>query len=54
MKISSSWVELQAVNCIKAGQATGRFVDSLRWEVDDGEAGDDQVLCGLPVHLPFA
>jgi hypothetical protein len=54
MKISSSRVELQAAKCIKAEQATGCFVDSLRRECGDGEAGDDQVLCGLPVHLPFA
>ena len=54
MKSNSSRIELPATNCIKAGQASGLFVGSLRRESDDGEAGDDQVLCGVPVHLPFA
>jgi hypothetical protein len=54
MKTNSSRIELPATNCIKAEQASGIFVCSLRREGDDGEADDDQVLCGLPVHLPFA
>jgi hypothetical protein len=54
MKTNSSRIELPATNCIKAGQATGLFVGSLRREGNDGEAGNDQVLCGLPVHLPLA
>jgi hypothetical protein len=54
MKSNASRIELPASNCIKSGQASGLFVGSLRREIDGGEAGNDQVLCGLPVHMPFA
>lgn len=52
MKISSSRVELPAANCIKARQATGH--SCIEAGGSDEEADNDQVLCGLPVHLPLS